>query len=338
MTATKPKRSEWTTWRRFKNDVIYGLAVAAMWLVGLLPTSLGQRIGAGVGWLGWLIARSEREKAVEHLAIAFPSMELTERRRLARRCFLSLGRRAAEICRMPRLDIKEYVHFDPDDKAQIEDTLAQGRGLLWVTAHFGNWELLAAGLAAQGWDVRPVAKQSYDSRFTDMIDRWRRRQGVVTLWRGRDDIAAGVAEALGQGAIVGLLIDQDTTARGVFVPFFGKQAWTPSGAAELARQTGSPLLVGFISRRPGGGHQIRVEAPSLSFDGTEREVDQRNTALLTACIEATVAREPEEWVWMHSRWKTRPGAEKRLKNGEYEQGIVNGSDHISVSDSARMRS
>jgi len=277
-----------------------------MWLVGRLPEAWGRAIGVGAGWLGWRLARFERDRALEHLAVAWPTMPLAERRRLARACFLSLGRRAAEICRMERLDIGAYVEIPPEDRALIDGALARGRGLFWVTAHLGNWELLAAGLAAHGYDLRPVATQSYDSRFTAMIDGWRRRQGVTTLWRGRDDIAGALDQALTEGAIVGLLIDQDTRTRGVFVPFFGRLAWTPRGAAELARQSGAPLLLGFISRRPGGGHRVRVEAPALCFDAPPEEADRRNTALLTARIEAAITAEPEEWVWMHARWRTRP--------------------------------
>ncbi len=126
------------------------------------------------------------------------------------------------------------------------------------------------------------------------------------MWRGRDDIAAEVGRALKKGAVVGLLIDQDTRTRGCFVPFFGRLAWTPRGAAELLRQSDSPVVVGFIRRRPGGGHEIHAESPALRHGGEPEQDDVQNTAILTRAIEEAVRARPEEWVWMHERWRTRP--------------------------------
>jgi len=139
-----------------------------------------------------------------------------------------------------------------------------------------------------------------------MIDRWRRGAGVRTIWRGRDDLAAAIASALDEGAIVGLLIDQDTKTKGFFVPFFGQLAWTPSGAAELARTSRSPVIVGFVEAVEGGGHTIRAQAAELSFAGDPEADDRANTATLTAAIEDAIRRRPEEWVWMHERWRRQP--------------------------------
>jgi KDO2-lipid IV(A) lauroyltransferase len=173
-----------------------------------------------------------------------------------------------------------------------------------VTGHVGNWELLAAGLGARGHDVRPFARESYDPRMTELIDAWRRAVGVRTIWRRRGDVEAAVAETLDGGGIVGVLMDQDTRVRGAFVPFFGREAWTPTGAAELALSTGAPLLAGFVRRRA-GGHEIRVERVPLP-DGEGPEAVRELTAELTGRIEATIRERPEQWVWMHQRWRTRP--------------------------------
>lgn len=308
-------QAEWRLGQRIKNSAIYGLAAAAMWLVGRLPLNLARALGAAAGWLGWVVAPFERRQAFTNLSTAFPELGGTERRRLARRCFLSLGERAAEICQLRRLDLPRYVTIEPAGRRLIDQALARGRGLLWVTAHLGNWELLAVGLTAHGYDVRPVATPSYDPRFTAMIDRWRRNHQVQTIWRGRDDFGPAVANALTSGAIVGLLIDQDTRVRGCFVPFFGRLAWTPSGAAALARQTKAPILTGFIRRRADGGHVIEVAVPEMTLTGMAERDDHRNTAVLTEAIEEAVRSTPSEWVWMHRRWRTRPPDEDQAKVG-----------------------
>jgi Kdo2-lipid IVA lauroyltransferase/acyltransferase len=305
--SPKPKASpRWTAVQRLKNAVLYGLAVAAMRFVEALPHGLALAIGEAVGLLGWVVAAGERRKALAGLELALPDASRRERRRIARRCFTSLGRRAAEVCRLGRLPMQRYVQISQASRERIDRALDRGRGLLFVTAHYGNWELLAAGLGAHGYDLRPVATPSYDPRFTALIDRWRRRYDVRTLWRGLEDVAGGIDEALRDGAIVGLLMDQDTKTRGHFVPFFGKLAWTPSGPAELARRTGAPLLVGFIEPSPSGGHEIHATEPELRLGGDPLEDDRHNTAVLTAAIEAAVRRRPTDWVWMHERWRTRP--------------------------------
>jgi len=138
-----------------------------------------------------------------------------------------------------------------------------------------------------------------------LIDRWRRHRGVRTLWRDREDIASEIGAALRDGAILGLLIDQDTRARGAFVPFFGRLAWTPTGAAEIARSSGAPLVAGFIRRRDTGGHIITVEKVELEPAADSSLDDVEVTARLTAAIESAILCRPEDWVWMHRRWKTR---------------------------------
>lgn len=288
-------RAGWTPGQRFKNDVLFRLAITAMRAVSRLPLAWALLCGRAVGLLGWAVARSERKKTILHLSTAFPDRSLKEWRRLSRRCFTSLGRRVAEVCWLDRFELNRYVAIPKQDREKIDAALAKGRGLLWVTAHYGNWELLAAGLAAHGYDVRPIATQSYDSRFTDLIDGWRRRHNVRTLWRGRDDLSREVGRALTEGAVLGLLIDQDTKARGVFVPFFGRVAWTPRGAADLARQSGSPVLIGFITRRPEGGHVIRVERPQLQVSEDAEQDVIENTSIFTKAIESAVRELPEEW-------------------------------------------
>lgn len=286
--------------------MIFGAARIAMWFVKWLPSFFANFLGEIVGVLGFHLARSEQKKTLEGLRVAFPDLSEKERRKIGLRCFATLGRRAAEICRMDRLDLSKHVEIDGESEVLINEALAQNRGLIWVTAHFGNWEFLAAGLTAHGYDVRPIAKQSYDPRFTETIDRWRLRHRVRTIWRGKDQIPEQVSKALSEGAIVGLLIDQDTKIPGVFVPFFGKLAWTPRGASEIARGTGSPVLAGFIFPKEGGGHIIYASKVALRTDGDPEDVDASNTALFTQHIENAIKKQPEQWVWMHQRWKTRP--------------------------------
>ncbi len=293
--------------RRFKNTLIYALARLVLAFTRLLPWRLALGFGAALGRLGYHLARGARRDALTHLALAFPELAGGERRRLARQVFAHLGRAAAEWACVRRLpDITRYVRLVPESLDLLRSLLSRGRGIIFVTAHAGNWELMALALARSGLPVFTIGKKSYDPRFTRLIDETRRLGPVQTLWRGEPDLPSRMREVLAAGNILGLLIDQDTRVPGAFVPFFGRPAHTPVAAAALARETGAPLVTGFNFRVPEGGYQVVVEEFPTSSDPEPRQAIAADTAALTLRIERHIRAHPSEWVWMHRRWKTRP--------------------------------
>jgi KDO2-lipid IV(A) lauroyltransferase len=173
--------------------------------------------------------------------------------------------------------------------------------VVFATLHLGNWELMAVALARAGYPISTVAKESHDPRFTRLLARERARFGVECIYRGRPGAVAGILRALKRGRVLGLLIDQDTRVPGVFVPFFGREAFTPVAAAAIALRTGAPVVVGTIRRLRGGGHEVTIEPCPLPAG--ERDA----TALITRRFEERVRRRPSQWVWFHERWRTQPG-------------------------------
>jgi KDO2-lipid IV(A) lauroyltransferase len=175
-----------------------------------------------------------------------------------------------------------------------------------VTGRVGNWELLAAWAAAI-YPLTVVVRRVNDLRFHSLIVGFRAAAGVEILVRDEPRFMASVSEALQRNRAVAMLIDQDTSGAGVFVPFFGRLAHTPAGAAVLALRARVPVVTAFIERRPDGGHLVRVAAvPADVRRGREGVRDL--TARLTAAIEAQIRRSPAEWVWWHERWRRRPPA------------------------------
>jgi KDO2-lipid IV(A) lauroyltransferase len=152
-----------------------------------------------------------------------------------------------------------------------------------------------------------AAREVYDPRLDEVARRLRARFGGETALRGRD--AGGrLMRALRKGHVIGLLIDQDIDAPGVYVEFFGQPAWTPSGAALLALRTRRPVVAGFATRLPNGRMRLSFSEPIRSAPGADLETDTgRLTATLTAHIERQVRSHPEQWVWMHRRWRHQPG-------------------------------
>src|SRR6266480_4011449 len=187
----------------------------------------------------------------------------------------------------------------------LDTALARGRGAIAATGHVGNWELLAAWAAAIGYPITVVVRRVNDLRFHSLIVRFRAAAGVEVLVRDDPRFVAAVGDALRRNRVVAMLIDQDTRGAGVFVPFFGRPAHTPPGAALLALRARVPVVTAFIQRRPGGGHLVRM-APVPLGEGNGRGRVTEVTARFTAAIEAQIRRAPAEWVWWHQRWRRQP--------------------------------
>jgi len=189
--------------------------------------------------------------------------------------------------------------------ATLDAALGAGKGCIAVAGHVGNWEVLAAAIAHRGYPLTVVARRVHEERFHHLIARFRIGAGIETLLREDPRFWHALRDALRRGRIVALLIDQDTRGAGVFVPFFGRPAHTPPGAALLALRARAPVITAFIQRRPGGGHLVRMAAVPLG-EGNGRGRVTELTACFTAAIEAQIRRAPAEWVWWHERWRQQP--------------------------------
>ena len=178
--------------------------------------------------------------------------------------------------------------------------------------HLGNWELMARLVTRVGRPVHAVAKRGGDARLMGLVEHWRRQGGVTTLWREDASTARALLRVFRRGEVLGILVDQDTAVQGVWVPFFGRPAFTPRAPADLALRTGAPILVGTSHRagdRPGDG--LVFEATEVPYDPApaDREAEVvRITAACQAVMEDAIRRHPADWVWMHERWKTQPAA------------------------------
>ncbi len=292
---------------------------AAVSVLGLLPLRPALAVGALAGRLAWWLAPRERRLALAHLAQALPGRGEAERRAIARASLVHLGRVAMEVVASRALPpIERYVSFAPGAEERVRSAMARGKGLVLVAGHIGNWELMARRLARVIQPNAVIARRNADARLNGLMARFRREGGNVTLWREDPATGRAIIRLLRQGGGLGILIDQDTRVQGVFVPFFGRLAFTPRAAADLALRFGATVLVGTSRRRgiaPGAGHE--VEVVELPYD--PRPVDhqaevERLTAAAVRVQEAAIRRNPSEWVWMHRRWKTRPPAEPLQAN------------------------
>jgi len=283
-----------------------------LWLGAVLPFRLVWAVGGLIGRVAWWVGRSDRELALAHLAFAFPEKSNEERRAIARATFLHYGHGAAEAAQMPRIDrrLERYIGFAGDGEAMLRGASQAGKGFIFVTGHLGSWELLARRIVRAGVPAIVIAARSWDRRLDDMVEAFRLRGGVPTLFREDPGGGRKLLRSLREGMALGILIDQDTKVQSVFVPFFGHLASTPRAAADLALRFGCPVFVGWSRRRgPKAGDGYVLEVEPVPYDPAPADKDAealRITAHCTARMEQAIRMAPEQWVWMHRRWKTKP--------------------------------
>jgi KDO2-lipid IV(A) lauroyltransferase len=287
--------------RRLRARAAHAVLRALAPPLGRLSLPAVQRVGRLFGRLGWWFGRRDRRRALEHLALAFPERPAAERRALARAAFRHQGMNLAEDLHLLSrgcADVARYVETEGWER--VAALRAAGTGVLIVTGHCGNWELLAAAINCRGLGMRVVARALDEPELQDLLVAFRRRFGSESIERGRPGAARELLRALREGAL-GMLIDQDTRVEGVWVPFFGRPAYTPVGAAKVALRPGVAAVPAFVERRPDGTHLARF-LPPLDLPPDETAA----TALMTQAIEAQIRRRPEQWVWMHRRWRRQP--------------------------------
>lgn len=273
-----------------------------------LPWNTAAALGAALGRASYYLLAAERRRALDHLALAFGlDRPVRARQRIARTCFAHFGRATAETFKLATLAPEQVIGLvNRDALERLRGLVGEGRGLIYVTAHFGNWELLAAAIGAYGIPLTVVAAPVYDPAIGRWVEALRGRFNIATLDRGSAQAARRLLAALKRKEMIGMLIDQDTRVDGVFVPFFGRPAYTPAGPAALALRLDVPVVVGFAVRQPNGRYQIEIEGPLPLARSADAAADVSGaTADFTARIEARIRRHPEQWVWMHRRWKTK---------------------------------
>lgn len=293
--------------RVIRRVIVWAVAAAGI-TAALIPWRIGVAAGAGLGSLAWRLLTSSRRQAMENLAAAFPDRTKQELAGIGRAAMINLGRSGMEmlmLSRRRRTRIEKWCTIEDDSR--LRDALSGGRGVVFVTGHTGNWELLAALVARRGHLATVVATPVYDPRLDQLLVAARAAQGVETISRGSASAARQLLSALRRNAFLGMLIDQDTDVDGAFVPFFGRPAYTPTGAAALALRTGAAVVCGFLVREGALRHRLVMEGPITLVRTGDHERDVlENTALLTGLIERHIRAFPEQWVWFHRRWKRQP--------------------------------
>ncbi|MBX3024972.1 lysophospholipid acyltransferase family protein [bacterium] len=289
---------------------------AAIGAFAILPRALALRLGALLGDLFYLLDRRDRAIALINLGIAFPDKTPAQRRALLRASVRNLGRTAAEICHLPSLTaqtVHDYVSVEDPDRWQATLDRAAREGTLILTGHFGNWELLAYAHGLLGHPITLVHRPMNNELVDDAITSLRERAGTVSL--PKKSAAKAALRALRRRQIVAIPADQNQTRRyGVFADLFGRPASTTPGPARLAMLSGAPVVPVFLVRDGTSDQHRIVVLPEVELARSgDRDADViENTRRCNAVFETMLRRYPEQWIWFHKRWKTRPVGEPRI--------------------------
>jgi Kdo2-lipid IVA lauroyltransferase/acyltransferase len=274
-------------------------------LVLILPYKFAVSLGGFLGLIAGKVLKDSRKKTVTNLSYAFPEKSIKELNKISDNVHIHFGKSLFEFLISYRLTQKDLLKLiDIEGKHYIDEALKRNKGVIVYTAHLGNWEFLAMYLTLLGYPLYVIAKKLYDDRLNDLLVNYRARKGVKTILR--TESTKDILRVLKENKVLGMLIDQDTNVKGCFVDFFNRKAYTPSNMASLALKYDSSVIPLFIRRINNSKHILTVKEPVqiIRTDNLEHDIET-NTANFTKIIENTIKEYPEQWVWVHDRWKTK---------------------------------
>lgn len=284
--------------------MLYRLLVMVTAVGRRIPLRTAQFLGRQLGGLAYHVARRERRKAMRHIAIAFPDWSEARRRDTIKAMFRHFGMSLFELAWLPNMDARTRERTTTMEGIErILELLDAGRGVIQFTAHIGNWEWQSFAMGTYGRPVSVLHRERDQPEMNRYIIELRGRAGVRTIGRGSTSSAKEMIQTIRRGGMLAFVLDQNIRTESVRVPFFGRPALTPVGPVKFAIKTEAMISVSFIHRLPNGHHHARFLEP---IECRRSDDPIALAAYITEQYEEEIRRHPEQWVWMHDRWRERP--------------------------------
>ena len=289
----------------------YALAWCLLKLLGALPRPAARWLAVGIVRVLLFCMPKLRKTALVNLQIAFPEWSEAQRRAVLNKMARNLGRMAAEFARFPKWtpqNIERHVILDGNENFLAGQS--RGKGVLYLTGHIGAWEISSFAHALYGFPVHYMARELDNPRVDALVNRYRGLSGNRPIFK--NESARQMLKILRDSGTIGILADQNTMPEeGVFVNFFGKPACTTTGIARVALHTGAAVVPGYATWDEGiRKYRLRFEPPvELVRTGDPDRDILENTQRFARVIEEIIRRHPDQWVWVHARWKARPKGE-----------------------------
>lgn len=283
--------------------------------VSALPERAADRLGRAAGRTIHRLG-IRRKTVEENLRLAFPERDEAWIAATTRAAYEHLGRETAAILRLSKLDPQAVVdRTEAEGWDDLQEALSEGKGVILVTGHYGNWEVAASAVAARGVPIGAIVRRQGNRLVDERLNGLRRRLGVETIYQS--EAPSRVPRLLRRNGVVGIVGDQDARRAGVFVPFFGRPASTHRGPAVFSLKLGAPVFSCIARRMPGDDVRYHVFGERVPVARTgDLEADTRSLLTeMAARLEAQIRIAPEQYFWFHRRWKSRAPAELASPQG-----------------------
>ena len=288
-----------------RESLEYWLARAVLASLAVGPRGLSFGLARVYTALFDLAVPRLRRVAVRNLAMALPELDAHARARVVDGVFRSIGRMLVAFARFPQIgphNVKDWIRYEGYE--HVEAAVRRGRGILFATAHLGNWELSAFAHALLSQPMHVVVRPLDNRRLYALVARRRRLSGNRLL--DKREFARPILQALRHNQAVGILVDQNAAvAEGTFVDFFGVPACASTGFAKLAAHTGAAVIPGFALWSESEQRYVLRFDPPIEITGDAAA----DTARIQRHLEQVIRRHPDQWLWIHRRWRTRPAGE-----------------------------
>lgn len=298
--------------KKFKRGLARYAYYLFSWLFRAFPYAVTKAISRGILVIGYSLLRGLRKVAMETLTIAFgKEKSRQELEQICKACFFNAGRGAIEIGvynTRPKLLMQKF-RFEGNSRRHLDAALKEGKGVLAVSAHFGNFPLMLLYLAQSGYPTNAIIRPSRDESIEVSFQEARSRLGLKTIHSyPRETCVSQSLKALRDKELLVVLLDQNTGSKsGIYVDFFGQKSGTATGPIVFAMRTGAPFLPVFTVREEDDCHKIIIEPHFyLEKKETDEATVQHNVQKITNIIERYIRTYPQEWGWMHRRWKSKP--------------------------------
>ena len=283
--------------------MIYYLEKCLSFFCCLLPERVCEAVGRALGSLTWPLVPAKRRKMATDNVVQCLGVSEQEAERIAKASWVRFGPMAFEVLRFPRFKGRLYERVELEGLDEVKKLLALGRGVVFATSHCGNWELLGGALAEAGVPLVAVGMRQKESGSDRFITENRSLVGMHVTYK--NDVRE-MFRMLKEGWAIGLLMDQDVSARdGIVIDWFGRPTNFAQGPATLARHQGLPIIPIYITRLPDGRHRGIIHAPIPVSRTKDKKADiLKATRAVGRVLEEHIRRHPEEWFWLHDRWKS----------------------------------
>ena len=298
-------------WKKIRRIIKYPILIFNLWILiftlRFFPRKISHAYHTMLAKIAFMMVRKERNKTIKHLTEIYSNEKTTkEIYKMAQEVFIHQAINFTDyIATLHYVKLEQFKFIDIIGEENLKKEYEKGKGVICLMSHTGAWEFSAILPPLMGYQTSAVSSSMHNRVINKLIIASRERRGMKNITRGGGYPV--LLDALHKGECLIIMIDQDTKTKGIFVDFFGKKAFTPLGAAILAKRTGAPVVPMFMRRTPEKRYEFSI-LPAIPFVETgDEEVDlQFNTQQYTTCIETFIRKFPSQWVWMHERWKTTP--------------------------------